>query len=106
MLTKIKDKYAQAKAFVLAKFTAFGLLLLAGFKKVVGERLYSICLGYAVLGQVFVQTQGRKLQAFYDSKVDKTSPYYKPVVRIYRVFFKTSLFVLIYLFVVETNFFF
>ena len=106
MLTKIKDKYAQAKAFVLAKFTAFGLLLLAGFKKVLGERLYSICLGYAVLGQVFVQTQGRKLQAFYDSKVDKTSPYYKPVVRIYRVFFKTSLFVLIYLFVVETNFFF
>ena len=106
MLAFIKKKYAQVKAFVWAKVVAFCGLLVAGFKKVVGERIYSICIGYAVLGQVFVQTQNRKLQAYYDAKVDKTSPYYKPVVRIYRVFFKTTLFVFIYLFVVETNFFF
>ena len=106
MLAFIKKKYAQVKAFVWAKVVAFCGLLVAGFKKVVGERIYSICIGYAVLGQVFVQTQNRKLQAYYDAKVDKTSPYYKPVVRIYRVFFKTARFVLIYLFIVETNFFF
>jgi penicillin-binding protein 1A len=106
MLAKIKEKYTQGKSFFSRKLNAIGLLLLAGAKKVLGERIYSICVGYTVLGQVFVQTQTRKIQKFYEAKVDKTSPYYKPVVRIYRVFFKTSLFVLIYLFVVETNFFF
>ena len=45
MLAKIKEKYAQVKAIVLTKADTVGLLLLAGFKKVVGERLYSICIG-------------------------------------------------------------
>ncbi|MFA9199507.1 MAG: hypothetical protein ACEQSO_08740, partial [Aquirufa sp.] len=106
MLAKIKERYAQVKAFVSAKVSALGLLLLAGFKKAVGERIYSICIGYAVLGQVFVQTQGRKVQAYYDSKVDKTTPYYKPIVKGYKFFAKTALFVLVYLLVIETNFFF
>ena len=98
MLAFIKEKYAQVNAFVSAKAVGLGLLFLAGFKKVVGERIYSICVGYAVLGQVFIQTQGRKIQGFYDSKVDKKSPYYKPIVRGYRIFAKSALFVLIYLF--------
>ena len=106
MLANIKEKYAQGKAFVSAKLSALCLLLLAGFKKVVGERIYSICVGYVVLGQVFVQTQGRKLQAYYDSKVDKTTPYYKPIVKGYKFFAKSALFVLVYLLVIETNFFF
>jgi penicillin-binding protein 1A len=106
MLAKIKEKYAQVKAIVLTKVDAVGLLLLAGSKKVLGERLYSICVGYLVLGQVFAQTQGRKLQTYYDSKVDKTSPYYKPVVRGYRIFAKSALFLFLYLLVIETNFFF
>ena len=99
MLAKIKEKYAQVKAIVLTKADTVGLLLLAGFKKVVGERLYSICIGYLVLGQVFAETQGRKVQAYYDSKVDKKSPYYKPIVRGYRIFAKSALFVLIYFFI-------
>ena len=106
MLAKIKEKYAQVKAIVLTKADTVGLLLLAGSKKVLGERLYSICVGYLVLGQVFAQTQGRKLQTYYDSKVDKTSPYYKPIVRGYRIFAKSALFLFLYLVVIETNFFF
>ena len=97
MLANIKEKYAQVKAFVSAKVSALCLLLLAGFKKVVGERIYSICVGYVVLGQVFVQTQGRKVQAYYDSKVDKTTPYYQPIVKGYKFFAKSALFVLVYL---------
>ena len=78
MLANIKAKYTLAKALVLSKLQAFGLLLLGLLKKVLGERLYSIVIGYSVMGQVFVQTQSRKIQAYYDSKVDKTTPYYKP----------------------------
>jgi penicillin-binding protein 1A len=106
MLAIIKEKYVQGKVFVSAKISAFGLLLLAGFQKVVGERFYSICVGYAVLVQVFVQTQGRKVKAYYDSKVDKSTPYYKPIVKGYKFFAKSALFVLVYLLVIETNFFF
>jgi hypothetical protein len=75
MLTKVKETYAQVKASISAKMVVLGLWMLSIVKKVLGERAYSFCLGYLVLGQVFVQTQVRKVQAFYDSKVDKTSPY-------------------------------
>lgn len=71
MLANIKAKYTLAKALIRSKCQAFGLLLLGLLKKVLGERLYSIVIGYAVMGQVFVQTQGRKIKAYYDSKVDK-----------------------------------
>ena len=106
MLANIKAKYTLAKALVRSKFQAFGLLLLGLLKKVLGERLYSIVIGYSVMGQVFVQTQGRKIKAYYDSKVDKTTPYYKPIVKGYKFFAKSALFVLVYLLVIETNFFF
>ncbi len=106
MLANIKAKYTLAKAMVRSKLQAFGMFLLGLLKKVLGERLYSIVVGYSVMGQVFVQTQGRKIQAYYDSKVDKTTPYYKPIVKGYKIFAKSALFVLVYLLVIETNFFF
>ena len=106
MLTKVKETYAQVKASISAKMAVLGRWLLSVVKKVLGERAYSFCLGYLVLGQVFVQTQVRKVQAVYDAKVDKTSPYYKPIVRGYKFFAKSALFVLVYLLVIETNFFF
>ena len=106
MLTKVKETYAQVKASISAKMAVLGRWLLSVAKKVLGERGYSFCLGYLVLGQVFVQTQVRKVQAVYDAKVDKTSPYYKPIVRGYKFFAKSALFVLVYLLVIETNFFF
>ena len=106
MLAKIKETYAQVKTLFWAKMVVLGQWLLAFVKKVLGERAYSFCLGYLVLGQVFVQTQGRKVQAYYDSKVDKTTPYYKPILKGYKFFAKAALFVLVYLLVIETNFFF
>jgi penicillin-binding protein 1A len=106
MLANIKAKYTLAKALIRSKLQAFGLLLLGLLKKVLGERLYSIVIGYSVMGQVFVQTQGRKIQAYYDAKVDKNTPYYQPIVKGYKIFAKSALFVLVYLLVIETNFFF
>ena len=106
MLANIKAKYTLAKALVRSKLQAFGFFLLGLLKRVLGERLYSMVIGYSVMGQVFVQTQGRKIQAYYDSKVDKTTPYYKPIVKGYKIFAKSALFVLVYLLVIETNFFF
>ncbi|MEY2761953.1 MAG: hypothetical protein RLZZ96_1853, partial [Bacteroidota bacterium] len=65
MLTQVKEKYAQVKASISGKMVVLGLWMLSVVKKVLGERAYSFCLGYLVLGQVFLQTQVRKVQTVY-----------------------------------------
>ncbi|WP_459489125.1 transglycosylase domain-containing protein [Aquirufa sp. ROCK-SH2] len=104
MLALIKRSYSNAKAFVFKVVVIVGNFLLKLLQKIIGERNYTRLLGFLAIGDFYIKTQFRKVELFYDAHVDKDSPYYKPILRIWKITGKTALFILVYLFVIETNF--
>lgn len=104
MLALIKRTYSNAKILVSKVFIILGNFLLKLLLKIIGERNYTRLLGYLAIGDFYIKTQIRKIELFYDAHVDKDSAYYKPILRVWKFTGKTVLFILVYLFVIETNF--
>lgn len=80
-------------------------LVLKGIQKLLGQKNYAKLEAILLLIRSEYESRREQLQAYYDARVDKESPYYKPIVRVWRVAGKTLLYICIYLFVIETNIF-
>jgi len=104
MLALILRTYSNFKTFLFKVLIISGNFLLKLLQKIIGERNYTRLLGYLAIGDFYIKTQLREIELFYDSHVDKDSAFYKPIVRIWKIAGKTALFILVYLFVIETNF--
>ena len=76
-----------------------------GVQKLLGQKQYDRLEAVCNQSIAYYDSKRAKLQAYYDARVDKNSPYYKPIVRLWRIAGKTVLYVLVYLFVIETNIF-
>ncbi len=74
--------------------------------KILGEQNYTWLTGYITLSNIFLETNCRHVLAYYDAHVDKQSPYYKPILRIWKTTAKVALAIFLYLFVIESNLFF
>jgi penicillin-binding protein 1A len=104
MLAFLKRTFSQLKSFIYRFLFLLGQILLRVLLLTIGERNYTRLLGYLALGDFYIKTQIKKVSEFYDARVDKNTPYYLPILRIWRISGKTLLFILVYLFVIETNF--
>lgn len=74
--------------------------------KLLGERIYSMLAGWIYLIYAFLHAYYRMAETYLEDRLDKSSPYYKPISRMWRMVFRFLVFACIYLFVVETNFLF
>lgn len=105
MFQKIQQIYSLCKSKVKQGILFLLGLLLLGAQKVLGQKLYGRLEGVCQQAFAFYLVKRDQVQAYYDARVDKNSPYYKPIVRIWRIAGKTLLYALVYLFVIETNIF-
>ncbi|MHA8099494.1 transglycosylase domain-containing protein [Aquirufa aurantiipilula] len=105
MLQRIRAIVQQLKSLFwigLERLTAFLLPLLA---RILGEKKYSWLVGQVAMTHFFLLTKWRFIEAYYEAHVDRSSPYYRPIVTMWKVAGKVVMYVLIYLFVIETNIF-
>ncbi len=105
MLEQIQHSFSRGKAWIVQACMKLVHVMLAGIKKVIGAKLYGKAEGLGQQAIDFYQTKRDAIQAYYDARVDKNSPYYKPIVRMWRITGKTFLYGMVYLFVIETNIF-
>ncbi len=105
MFQKIQQIYSLGKTKFTQGILFLWSLFLLGAQKVLGQKLYGRLEGVCQQALGYYENQRAKFQAYYDALVDKNSPYYKPIVRIWRIAGKTVLYALVYLFVIETNIF-
>jgi len=106
MFKKIFQFWNKIKQVVISLLVKLFFILLAGLKKILGASKFSkLEAKYHDVEQI-VQLNWQKVEAWYDSKVDKESKYYRPIVRLWKIAGKTVLYIGIYLFVINTNFLF
>lgn len=105
MLEQIKHFFSRVNTLIVQACMKLVHVFLAGIKKVIGAKMYGKAEGVGQQAIDFYQEKRNAIQAFYDESVDKNSPYYKPIVRLWRITGKVFVFSLLYLFVIETNIF-
>ncbi|MEY3646807.1 MAG: hypothetical protein RL127_1515, partial [Bacteroidota bacterium] len=105
MLEQIQHSFSRGKAWVQQAIMKLVHLLILGIKKVIGDKKYAALESACQQAIGFYESKQQALQAYYDARVDKNSPYYKPIVRMWRITGKTIFYGLVYLFVIETNIF-
>ena len=105
MLESIKGFLGTSKIKISQGIIWLLVLLDKVLLKLLGEKRYTWLIGYGNLTKVLIDAYFRRFKAYYDAHVDKESAYYKPIVKAWKVTAKAVLFVLIYLFVIETNIF-
>ncbi len=105
MLESIKGFWITGKIKISRGIIWLIMLLDKALLKVLGEKKYTWLIGYGNLTKVLIEAYYRRFKAFYDAHVDKQSLYYRPIVKIWKITAKAGLFVLIYLFVIQTNIF-
>jgi penicillin-binding protein 1A len=105
MFQKIKNYYSLIKDWVFRMLIILSNLVLKGIQKLLGQKNYSKLEAFVFFVGSKYESRRDQLQAYYDARVDKNSPYYKPIVRVWRFAGKTILYICIYLFVIETNIF-
>ena len=105
MFQKVKQIYSLITSKIKQGLVFLLTLLLLGVKKLLGQTIYGKLEGLCQQALAHYDDRRSQVQAFYDARVDKNSPYYKPIVRIWRIAGKTLIYGLIYLFVIETNIF-
>lgn len=106
MIQKIRKVWTDLRQLIFRFIGKLALLFLALLKKVLGQDKFNKLENVYQQGEAYWFLQRDRLQAWYDARVDKNSPYYRPVVRIWKFAGKSVLYVLIYLFVINTNFLF
>jgi len=105
MFQKIQQIYSLIKSKIKQGFLFLLTLLLMGLKKLLGQTRYGKLEGFYDQGQAYYQQIRHEVQVYYDARVDKDSPYYKPIVRIWRIAGKTLWYGIVYLLIIETNIF-
>jgi penicillin-binding protein 1A len=105
MLEQIKNSFSRGKASIGQVVDKLVPWILSGVKKVIGAKLYGRAADVVQQALDVYAIKRAELQSYYDARVDKTSPFYKPIVRMWRITGKVFLYSLIYLFVIETNIF-
>lgn len=105
MLQRIRMTVQQIKGQIWEGLERLSTFLLALIARLLGEKKYSWLVGQIAMTSFFLRTKWRLIEAYYEERVDKNSPYYKPIVTMWKVAAKVLLYVLIYLFVIETNIF-
>ena len=105
MLESIKGFWVTSKTKISQGIIWLVMLLDKALLKILGERKYTWLIGYGNLTKVLIEAYYRRVKAFYDARVDKQSPYYRPIVKVWKITAKAGLFALIYLFVIQTNIF-
>ncbi|RXK47533.1 transglycosylase domain-containing protein [Aquirufa rosea] len=105
MLQRIRMTVQQIKGQIWEGLERLSTFLLALIARLLGEKKYSWLVGQIAMTSFFLRTKWRLIEAFYEERVDKNSLYYKPIVTMWKVAAKVLLYVLIYLFVIETNIF-
>jgi len=86
-------------------FIILGNFVLKGIQKLLGQKNYAKLEAIVLLIRNEYESRRNQLHSYYDARVDKQSPYYKPIVRVWRFAGMTILYICIYLFVIETNIF-
>jgi penicillin-binding protein 1A len=105
MLESIKGFWITSKIKISQGIIWLVMLLDKVLLKILGEKKYTWLIGYGNLTKVLIEAYYRRFKAFYDAHVDKQSPYYRPIVKVWKITAKAGLFALIYLFVIQTNIF-
>ena len=105
MFQKINYFYSLLRDWVLRMLIILMNLVLKGIQKLLGHNNYAKLEAIGLLIRTEYDSRRNQLHAYYDARVDKDSPYYKPIVRVWRIAGKTLLYICIYLFVIETNIF-
>ena len=103
MFQKIKQFYSLLKTKILQAINILLNLVIKSIKKLLGQNKYAKLEAFLHVIYSHYEIRRNQIQAYYDARVDKNSPYYKPIVRVWRIAGKLTLYVLIYLFVIETN---
>lgn len=75
-------------------------------QKLLGQKYYGLAQTQVHLGRAKYHALQGRLRAEFDARVDKESAYYQPILRLWKVSANVLVYGLIYLFVIETNFFF
>lgn len=105
MFQKIQQIYSLVKSKVKQGLIFLLTLLLLGLKKLLGQQRFDKLNAFYEQAFAYYLQFRAQVQSYYDARVDKNSPYYKPIVRVWRVAGKTLMYGIIYLLVIETNIF-